>query len=65
MKAGVNQLNFMMKLMMKPSDFESNLEDHPSPIADSKLHLEQLELVLSWDMKAWISADKSCFNLWA
>lgn len=42
-----------MKLMMKPGDFKSNLEGQPSPIADSKLHLEQWELVLSWDIKAW------------
>ena len=46
----------MMKLMMKPGYFKSTLEGQPGPIADSKLHLEEWELVLAWDIKAWTSA---------
>ena len=52
----------MMKLMMKPGDFKSNLEGQPSPIADSKLLLEQWELILSWDIKAWTSAHNPVSN---
>ena len=42
----------MMKLMIKPGDFKSTLEGQPGPIADSKLHLEQWELVLSLGYKS-------------
>ena len=54
--AGPFPLNLMMKLMMKPGDFKSTLEGQPGTIADSKLHLEEWELVLAWDIKAWTSA---------
>ena len=55
-KTNAGPLNLMMKLMMKPGDFKSTLEGQPGPIADSKLHLEEWELVLTWDIKAWTSA---------
>ena len=51
-KTGPFTLNLIMKLIMKPGDFKSNLEGQPSHIVDSKLHLEQWKLVLSWDIKA-------------
>jgi hypothetical protein len=49
-------INLMMKFMMPAGKFVSNLEGMPCPIADPAKHVEEWEMVLAWDMKAWTSA---------
>jgi hypothetical protein len=55
LKAGGFPMNFLMGMMMPKGKFVSWLEGNPGPIADSKIHLEEWEMVLSWDIRAWTS----------
>jgi hypothetical protein len=56
MKAGGFPMNIMMGLMMPKGKFVSFFEGNPGPVADSKIHAEEWEAVLDWDIRAWTSS---------
>ena len=46
----------MMDMMMPKGSFKSELEGQPGPIADSKKHLDEWNMVLGWPIRAWTTA---------
>jgi hypothetical protein len=56
LKMGGFPLSLMMKMMMPKGAFKSTLEGQPGPVADSKVHAEEWEAVLAWDIKAWTTS---------
>jgi|GEM_PF-1926347 len=55
LKRGGFPMNVLFKMLLKKGQFVSSLEGQPQPIADSKIHLQEWETVLAWDLRAWTS----------
>jgi hypothetical protein len=56
MRAAPFPMNLMMLMMMPKGAFVSGLEGNPGPIADSRVHADEWNLVLGWDIRAWTGA---------
>jgi len=56
LKMGGFPMGLMMGMMMPKGAFVSSLEGQPGPIADPKVHAEEWQRVLGWDMRAWTTA---------
>lgn len=55
MQSGGFPLNILLKILLPDGSFKSALEGQPAPIADSKVHAEEWEAVLDWDIRHWTS----------
>ena len=56
LKAGGFPMSLLMNMMMPKGAFNSSLEGQPGPIADPKVHAEEWNMVLAWDIRAWTTA---------
>jgi len=56
MPMGGFPMGLMFEMMMPKGSFKSNLEGQPGPIADSKIHFDEWNMVLDWPIRVWTSA---------
>jgi hypothetical protein len=56
MSFGGFPMSLMFSMMMPKGSFRSELEGQPGPIADSRIHCDEWNMVLDWDMRAWTGA---------
>jgi len=56
LKNGGFPVGLMFKMLMPEGAFVSTFEGMPGPIADSKIHAEEWQMVLDWDIRAWTSS---------
>ena len=55
MQNGGFPLNILFRFLNPPGTFKSALEGQPAPVADPKIHAEEWQAVLDWDIRAWTS----------
>ena len=55
MQDGGFPLNIMLKFLLPDGSFKSAFEGQPQPIADPKVHAQEWDAVLNWDIRHWTS----------
>lgn len=55
MQNGGFPLNILLKFVLSDGSFKSAFEGAPAPVADSKIHAQEWEAVLDWDIEYWTS----------
>ena len=48
-------LNILLKFLIPDGSFKSTFEGQPQPVANSKIHAEEWDAVLDWDIHYWTS----------